>query len=127
RAADRDPLANAAEGDGMRVGQHLLATSGAMAARRRVAAAPRPAPRRITPAWPTRSRPRDRRQCLGPRTARGKKTGPNPTDRRKAGSKHHILTEAQGIPLAAIVTAATRHDVHQLLPSVNGIPAFAVR
>jgi hypothetical protein len=27
RAADRDPLANAAEGDGLRVGQHVLATS----------------------------------------------------------------------------------------------------
>lgn len=45
----------------------------------------------------------------------GAKTGPNPTDRRKKGTKHHIITEAQGIPLAVHVTEANRHDVTQLL------------
>src|SRR6476646_8833429 len=29
----------------------------------------------------------------------GEETGPNPTDRGKPGSKHHVLTEAQGVPL----------------------------
>lgn len=33
----------------------------------------------------------------------GAKTGPNPTDRRKLGSKHHMLTDANGIPLACIL------------------------
>jgi len=56
------------------------------------------------------------------RALRGEKTGPNPTDRRKAGSKHHILTDARGIPLTAILTAANRHDVTQLLPLVDAIP-----
>jgi hypothetical protein len=37
---------------------------------------------------------------------RGGKTGPNPTDRRKAGSKHRMLTKARGIPLTALLTAA---------------------
>jgi transposase len=36
----------------------------------------------------------------------GEDTGPNPTDRSKSGSKHHVLTDAQGIPLSATVTAA---------------------
>ncbi len=36
----------------------------------------------------------------------GGKTGPNPTDRRKPGSKHHLITYALGIPLAAILTGA---------------------
>jgi transposase len=54
-----------------------------------------------------------------------KKTGPNPTDRRKAGSKHHILVEAQGIPLSVILTEANRHDVTQLLPLVEAIPPLA--
>jgi transposase len=27
----------------------------------------------------------------------GEKTGPNPTDRRKLGSKHHLLTDANGV------------------------------
>jgi transposase len=52
----------------------------------------------------------------------GAETGPNPTDRRKSGSKHHILTDAQGIPLATALSGAHRHDVTQLLPLVNAIP-----
>lgn len=52
----------------------------------------------------------------------GAKTGPNPTDRRKLGSKHHLLTDAQGIPLAVSLTKANRHDVTQLLPLLDKIP-----
>jgi transposase len=52
----------------------------------------------------------------------GAKTGPNPTDRRKRGSKHHLLTDAQGIPLAMVLTKANRHDVTQLLPLLDKIP-----
>lgn len=55
----------------------------------------------------------------------GEKTGPNPTDRRKPGSKHHVLTDAHGVPLNLIVTAANRHDVTQLLPLVDGVPPVA--
>jgi transposase len=55
----------------------------------------------------------------------GAKTGPNPTDRRKKGSKHHLVTDANGIPLAVKVTGANRHDVTQLLPLVNSIPPIA--
>ncbi|MBL8877607.1 MAG: IS5 family transposase [Phycisphaerales bacterium] len=56
---------------------------------------------------------------------RGKKTGPNPTDRRKAGSKHHVITDANGVPLAVRLTGANRHDVTQLLPLVDAIPPIA--
>jgi transposase len=52
----------------------------------------------------------------------GAKTGPNPTDRSKRGSKHHLLTDAQGIPLAIILTKANRHDVTQLLPLLDKVP-----
>ncbi|WP_156441158.1 IS5 family transposase [Burkholderia sp. ABCPW 14] len=52
----------------------------------------------------------------------GKKTGPNPTDRRKLGSKHHIIVDAQGIPLAVILTGANRHDITQLDALVEAIP-----
>jgi transposase len=44
----------------------------------------------------------------------GEDTGPNPTDRRKSGSKHHVMTDAQGIPLAATVTAANINEVTQV-------------
>jgi transposase len=52
----------------------------------------------------------------------GDLTGPNPTDRRKKGSKHHVITDAQGIPLAIELTGAQRHDSTQMLPLVDAIP-----
>ena len=53
--------------------------------------------------------------------------GPNPTDRGKPGSKHHVITDAQRVPLTASVTGAHRHDVTQLLPLVDRIPPVAGR
>jgi hypothetical protein len=35
---------------------------------------------------------------------RGRDTGPNPTACRKWGSKHHVLTDARGIPLVTTLT-----------------------
>jgi len=43
-------------------------------------------------------------------------------DRRKNGSKHHLITDAHGVPLAATLTGANRHDVTQLIPLVEAIP-----
>ena len=61
------------------------------------------------------------------RAVGGAHTGPNPTDRGKSGSKHHVIADAQGVPLAAGVTGAHRHDVTQLLPLVDHIPPVAGR
>jgi transposase len=52
----------------------------------------------------------------------GEKTGKNPVDGAKLGSKHHLLVEAKGVPLAASLTGANRHDITQLLNLVEGIP-----
>lgn len=52
----------------------------------------------------------------------GEKTGPNPTARRKHGSKQHLLTDARGVILAVLLTAASTHDVTQLLPLVDALP-----
>jgi len=38
-------------------------------------------------------------------------TGNNPTDRSKLGTKRHILTDKQGIPLSAIISPASTHDI----------------
>lgn len=38
------------------------------------------------------------------------------------GSKHHLLTDAHGTPLAVRLTGANRHDVTQLLSLVDAIP-----
>jgi hypothetical protein len=37
-------------------------------------------------------------------------TGPNPTDRGKAGTKYHVVASTDGIPLAAVPSAANVHD-----------------
>lgn len=54
----------------------------------------------------------------------GELTGPSPVDRRKRGSKHHLLTDANGVPIVTLLTEANRHDVTQLLPLVNEVPAI---
>jgi len=40
----------------------------------------------------------------------GDLTGPNPTDRGKRGSKYHIGTDGDGVPVACAVTAANVND-----------------
>src|SRR6476619_1728372 len=44
-------------------------------------------------------------------TFRGDMTGSSPTDRSKLGTKRHILTDKQGIPLSAIISSASTHDI----------------
>ncbi|WP_439959938.1 IS5 family transposase [Streptomyces griseorubiginosus] len=50
------------------------------------------------------------------------KTGPSPVDSARTGSKHHLITEAHGIPLAASLTGGNRNDVTQLMPLIEAVP-----
>jgi len=43
-------------------------------------------------------------------------------DRGKTGSKHHVIVDAHGIPLAATVTGGNRNDVTQLFPLSEAVP-----
>lgn len=43
---------------------------------------------------------------------RGDLAGPNPTDRAKLGTKRHVLTDGQGIPLGVTLTGANVHNKH---------------
>src|SRR6266581_8180967 len=52
----------------------------------------------------------------------GEDTGPSPVDRSKSGSKHHVMTDAQGIPLAATVTAANVPEVTQVFQVLTAMP-----
>ena len=47
---------------------------------------------------------------------RGDLTGPSPTDRAELGTKRHILTDADGVPLAVTITGAN------VLRQVDGRP-----
>ncbi|KKB60777.1 transposase, partial [Robbsia andropogonis] len=53
----------------------------------------------------------------------GTKTG-HPVYRARPGSKHHVATDANGVPLSISLTGANRHDVTQLLPLIDAIPAI---
>ncbi|MFJ6694446.1 IS5 family transposase, partial [Streptomyces sp. NPDC091294] len=53
---------------------------------------------------------------------RGQHTGPSPVDRGRAGSKHHLITDGHGTPLAVLLTGGNRNDVTQLLPLLDAIP-----
>jgi transposase len=59
-------------------------------------------------------------QCRGKKG--GTLTGANPTDRGKPGTKRHLAVDRRGIPLAALLTGATRQDSPLLLPLVDAIP-----
>ncbi|MFJ1709452.1 MULTISPECIES: IS5 family transposase [Kitasatospora] len=58
---------------------------------------------------------------------RGAATGPSPVDRRKTGSKHHLICDGGGTPLHVITTAANVNDVTQTLALVDGVPPVAGR
>ncbi|MFD4973779.1 IS5 family transposase [Streptomyces sp. NPDC058424] len=51
----------------------------------------------------------------------------NPVDRGKKGSKLHVLSDAQGIPLTLAVSGANMHDSLALKPLIRGIPAVRSR
>jgi len=55
-------------------------------------------------------------------TQGGEATGPNPTDRAKAGTKHHLLSDANGLPLAQRTTAANVAAIKQLEPLLAAVP-----
>jgi transposase len=52
----------------------------------------------------------------------GSATGLSPVDRARNGSKHHLLVDATGIPLAWTVTGGNRHDITQLIPLLDAVP-----
>lgn len=54
--------------------------------------------------------------------SKGADTGPSPVDRARPGSKHHLIVDRHGTPLAVSLTGGNRHDVTQLMPLLDAIP-----
>jgi len=52
-------------------------------------------------------------------TFRGAKTGNSPVDRSKLGTKRHILTDKNGIPLSVIISSASTHDINLVIDVVD--------
>ncbi|WP_320534858.1 IS5 family transposase [Robbsia andropogonis] len=89
---------------------------------RRVERVARTAAGEVTRARRTRFLTSGGRFIFGASRWGGQKAGPNPTDRSRPGSKHHILVDANGFPVSAILTGPNRNDVTQLLPLIDAIP-----
>lgn len=52
----------------------------------------------------------------------GEATGPSPVDRRKLGSKHTLLVDRHGIPLAIRTAGANASDHTQIVPLIEKFP-----
>lgn len=52
----------------------------------------------------------------------GDATGPSPVDRRKLGSKHTLLVDANGVPLVIHTAPANASDYKLILPVVEDFP-----
>jgi transposase len=52
----------------------------------------------------------------------GESTGPSPVDRRKKGSKHTLLVDKHGVPLALRTAGANVSDHRQIIPLVVAYP-----
>jgi transposase len=46
-----------------------------------------------------------------------------PVDRGRLGSKHHLLVDGSGLPLAWALTGGNRNDITQLLALLDQVPA----
>jgi transposase len=65
--------------------------------------------------------PRQPGQPHGPGKKGGEVTGPNPTDRGKAGSKQQVLVERRGIPLSVGLSAANGADCRPLAAMLDAV------
>ena len=52
----------------------------------------------------------------------GEATGPSPVDRRKPGTKHTLLVDRHGVPLAIHTAGANASDHEQILPVILDFP-----
>lgn len=114
-------MVDAAHRAWLRLGRDVLAQAARLASGRRVGAAAPGAARAPGPSPPAGLEP-----CLGrrsqPRCKKGgAEAGPNPVDRARPGTKHHLLVDAAGVPLAALLSAANRNDSKLLEPLLDAV------
>ncbi len=90
--------------------------------------------RRVGPPTPTRARRTVRcrgaglvagvhQRGVGAREKGGRADQTQPTDRSKHGSKYHVLCDANGLPLHALISGANTHDSMLFEPLLDTNPA----
>ena len=125
RAQDRHPVGVPTARDRMRLRHDLLASIARLANGWCVGQYLAGITRRIGPSRRHRLVVRIHRQLFHPCAFWGAKTGPNPTDRGKNGSKRHLITDGNGTPLAIEHTGANVHDSEMAIPLVDAIEPIA--
>jgi transposase len=68
---------------------------------------------------------RGRRLLSGTGEKEGAETGLSPVHRGRLGSKHHLLVDGGGLPLAWRLSGGNRNDILQLIPLLDAVPAVA--
>jgi transposase len=121
-AQERYPVGDAAAGDGLRFGHDVLAAAARLESRRSLGQAASCPARPFGPGGSHRLEPCLRGQRVHAGKKGGEKTGPNPTDRGHAGSKRHLITDANGVPLAVRITAANVHDSRPFDELIDAVP-----
>jgi hypothetical protein len=119
RAQDRAALGVPAARDGLRQRHDLLAPAPGLEPGQRLASAARDPVGSPRPGRSDRLEPRQPGQREPAGEKGGPETGPNPTDRGKAGAKDHVLVERHGAPLADWQTAANDHDSQLFEPLIE--------
>lgn len=122
RAQDGHTLGVSTSGDGLWLWHDLLASPARLAGRWPLAEDLASVAGRVGPSRCDRLVNVRHRQLFSPRAFWGAKTGPNPTDRGKNGSKRHLIVDGQGTPLAVEHTGANVHDSQVAIALVDGIP-----
>jgi transposase len=52
----------------------------------------------------------------------GREDRPEPSDRSRRGSKHHLIACGRGTPLTVSLTGGNRNDISEMIPLVDAIP-----
>ena len=124
RAQVRYPLGIPAAGDGLRGRHDVLASPARLATRGGLAKDLVRTVGRVRPGRRYRLVYFGAGQLYAARRSWGEKTGPNPTDRGKNGSKRHLIVDGQGTPLAIDHTGANVHDSEMAITLVDAIPSI---
>lgn len=122
RPQERHFLGDAAPGDGLRLRDDLRAPVARLGPGRRLGPLAPEAPGHLGRSRPDRLGAGSAGFGQRARPKGGPKTGPNPTDRGKPGSKRHVVVDRQGVPLALLLTAANVPDQVDFEELIEAIP-----
>jgi IS5 family transposase len=121
RADDWHALGDAAARDGLWIGNDLLAPTSRLAESGSLGSPPPSLPGSAGPNRSHRLEQSLYRRLFSARSRGGEKTGKNPTDRGKQGSKRHLVVDLEGIPLAILLTAANVNETTMLEATLDAI------